>query len=780
MNVFAQPDKPSEARGLYPAQGYGGGGYGGGAITAGPDPDDDGIDLRGLFLTLWRRKWVIVVAALVSVVLAVLAVSQMVPQYSATAKIFYDPQRVNVIDLEAVLVNSEAGRDSMQNQIEVLRSTTLLERVAAELRLDETPEFNPALRTAPPSLGERARRFVNDQVAAVRTLLTDLGVLAPPPPAQTIDPAEQERRRTLAIVGALRGGLNLRPVGTSRVVDISFTSTNPRLAARIVNTVADQYIVDQLEAKLQATRSATDWLSGRVEELQDRVRAAEDAVEAARTALSLEAGQGSAITQEQLRALNASLTVVRTALSNAESRYDTVTEAIEIGRDFGVIAEFRQSGIIQSYRAQESELRSQRMSLEASVAEGHPALLRLDARLDEVRRNIRTEAELIAASIRNDVEAQRAQERRLVADLRALETRALAQSRAEVELRQLEREAQASRLLYENFLARLQETSEQQGLQTADARVLSRAETPGSPEAASKRRIVVLAGMGGVLLGIGLVFLLERLNNTFRGVGEVEAQTGQVVLATLPRIGTRLHRRDVLAHIRKKPNSSLAEAVRNLRTSILFSNLDKPPQVVMFTSSAPREGKSTTSMLVALASRQMGKSAVIVDCDLRLPALASLFDQKREHPGLLGVLEGTATLEDAIFEEKETGLHVLTTHAKERRAQVSAADILASNRFRALIASLKERYDLVILDTPPVLVVTDARIVASLADAVIYAVRWDDTPRGAVLEGLRELTSVNAPVAGVVLTLVNEARAAKYAYDNYGYYKGRYKDYYIS
>lgn len=148
-------------------------------------------------------------------------------------------------------------------------------------------------------------------------------------------------------------------------------------------------------------------------------------------------------------------------------------------------------------------------------------------------------------------------------------------------------------------------------------------------------------------------------------------------------------------------------------------------------STAPREGKSTTSMLVALTSRQMGKSAVIVDCDLRLPALASLFDQKPDQPGLLGVLEGAATLDEAIFEEEETGLHVLTTHARERRAQVSAADILASQRFRSLFESLKQRYGLVILDTPPVLVVTDARIVASLADAVIYAVRWDETPRGA-------------------------------------------------
>lgn len=224
----------------------------------------------------------------------------------------------------------------------------------------------------------------------------------------------------------------------------------------------------------------------------------------------------------------------------------------------------------------------------------------------------------------------------------------------------------------------------------------------------------------------------------------------------------------------------MAESVRNLRTSLLYSNVDNPPKVVMFTSSVPREGKSTTSMLISLTSQQMGRSAIIVDCDLRKPTLSKVLNVKDNETGLLSVINQTATLEEAIYTEPDSGLHVLMTKATERNASINAADVLSSRRFKDLVAELSQKYDLVVLDTPPTLVVTDARIVSAMSDAVVFAVRWDKTPRSAVLEGIKELASVDAKVSGIVMTMVNEARAVKYAYDGYHYYKGKYRDYYQS
>lgn len=364
--------------------------------------------------------------------------------------------------------------------------------------------------------------------------------------------------------------------------------------------------------------------------------------------------------------------------------------------------------------------------------------------------------------------------------MRDLERKALEQSKQAVAIRQLEREAQASRALYENFLARQKETSAQEDLQTPDARVLTPAEIPLIPLTTTVRRTQAMGLIAGALVGLGLILLLEKLNNSFRSSNQLEDLVGLPVLGSVPAIGRRLSRTMVVRRFLDKPKSSLAEAIRSLRTSILFSNVDNPPKVVLFTSALPREGKSTTALLMAMTSQQMGRSSIIVDCDLRLPALARVLETDDDKPGLLSLIEGSASLEDAITTDPETGTRVLMTKPSEPRSSVNAADLLSSKRFENLIKELSETYDRVILDAPPTLVVADARILSAYANAVVFVVRWDHTPHGAVLDGVKDLRSVNAPIAGTVLTLVNEKRAARYAYESYGYYRGRYSDYYIS
>ena len=739
------------------------------------EADDDTIDLRSLFTTLWRGKWIVVICTIIASVFGFLAVSQMEPTYRASAKVMFDIQQTNVVNIEEVLVNQQFDASALEDQVEVLRSTNLIERVIEELRLDQNPEFNPVLRIPEPTILDR----INEIVAIppeVTDLAMNIGLISPPPPEP--DPIEAARRERLEVINNVLSGLSLQPVGRSRVIQISYVSDNPRTAAQVVNTIAEQYIVDQLEAKLEATRAATSWLSTRVEELRLRVQTAEENVEAARSELSDETGQTLEVTQQQLEALNASLATARANGSRLEALYNRLTDAVENDRDLGAISEFRASALIQRYRQQQDELLAQRVALEGTVRAGHPALVRLEQQLTEVQRNISAEAGRIVSASEIDLRAAQAQEASLMDEVRRLEQKALEQSRNQVQLRQLDREAEASRVLYENFLGRLQETSEQEDLQEADARVLSPAEQPLFPEGQAKRRALMVAVLVGGVVGVGLVFLLDRLNNTFRSPNQLEDLSGENVLGVLPAIGSRMKRSDIIKHFREKPSSSLAESIRNLRTSILFSNIDKPPKVVMFTSSVPREGKSTSSMLIAMTSRQMGKSAIIVDCDLRLPALARLLNAADGQPGLISVLEGTTEIEDAVFKDPESGLHVLMTRSGERNKNINAADILSSKKFEELIEELSQEYDLVILDTPPTLVVTDARIISKLADAVVYAVRWDSTPRGAVMEGLKELKSIDAPLAGVVMTLINEEKASRYSYEGYSYYKGRYKDYY--
>lgn len=739
--------------------------------------EGDAIDLRALFLTLWHGKWIIAICVLVAGVIGFLASSQTPRVYRASAKVMFDLQQGSLVNLPNVFMTEMMDASKLAGEMEVLRSTVLVERVIEELNLNNNPAFNPFLRVSTPTFLQRFGKFVSLPPEVV-DLAMNIGLIAPPPP--TPDPIEAARQERLVVIQRVLSGLVLEPVGRSRVIQISYLSGSPSTSAAIVNSFAEQYIVDQLEAKLEAARAATTWLSTRVDELRMRMEAAEAAIKAARLVLSKVPGQSLEITQQQLLALNGSVAAQTAEKSRLKSLHERLSKAVEEEMDLGTVSEYRASVLIQRYRSEETALLAQRVTQAGRVSEGHPTLLRLDQQLGEVRRNMSEEAGRIVSATYLDLLAARNQEATLMVEVRRLEQKVLEQSGNHVRIRQLEREADASRSLYENFLARLQETTAQQDLQGADARVLSPAERPLSPERQTKRRTFMIALIVGAIFGVGIVFALERLNNTFRSPAQLEDLTGETVLGILPAIGGRLKREKVIRHMREKPGSSLVEAVRNLRTSILFSNIDKPPKVVMFTSSVPREGKSTSSMLVALTSRQMGKLTVIVDCDLRLPTLSNLMGPDEREHGLMSLLEGSCEIDEAVFKDPETGLHVLTTVRYKRNSSVNAADILSSRKFEELVRKLSDIYDLVILDSPPALVVADARILSKLADTVVYAVHWDKTPRGAVLEGLKELRSIGAPIAGIVMTLVNESRVSKYSYNGYSYYKGKYRDYYDS
>ena len=744
----------------------------------GSDPDDEvSIDLRALAGKIWGGKWIILISMLIAGVLAFLVTSQMVPLYRSSAKVMFDLQSRNLVNVDQLVVSAAVNENTIQNEIEILTSTSLMERVIDTLNLDQNPSFNPALRPETLTIADRVSAYVTVP-QAVTDFLTIFDVVeapGPPPDEETLN-----HRLRQSMVNNLREGLSLKPIQGSKVIEISYTSENPQLSSQIVNAIAAQYIVDQLDAKLEATRTATSWLSDRVEELRVRLQTAEEAIQAAEAEMAAKAGQSLENTRKQLEALNGVLSVARNATTEAQDKYARLSSAVEDGVDLGALSEFRESRVMQSYREKESDLLAQERSLRVTFAPDHPSVLAVVSQLDEVRNNIRAEAERIVVSLKLDAEAAQARQASIEEQVRALEATASEQSREEIAVRQLEREAQSSRVLYEDFLARMKETSEQEELQAADARILSAAEPALYPLSQAKRRTLALGLILGAMSGLGIIFLLDKLNNTFRTPMEIEKLTGETVLGTVPEVGNIIRRKDIIRHFRENPKSSLAEALRQLRTSILFSNLDKPPKVVLFTSTVPSEGKSTTSMLIALTSQQMGKSAIIVDCDLRVPALARLLGVQDDKPGLLAALEGREKLENTLYVEPETGLHVLMTKPGEERSTINAADILSSNRFSMLLSDLKDRYDLVILDTPPTLVVADSRILSRLADAVVYAVRWDQTPRQAVIQGLKELEAVKAPIAGVVLTVVNEAKAARYTYNGYSYSRGHYKKYYSS
>lgn len=725
------------------------------------EDEDDLIGLRELASRLWRGRWTILLAGLLTAALAAVAGTRLPDRYTATARVMFAAEKPNVIDLKDILADPAFSKDTLQNEIEVLRSTSLIDAIVLRLDLSADPEFNPALRP------EGRLSALLGQLTPPDWLIRLALRLAPGTgPAPVPETGVRER---LLVTASVLDALTLRPLDGTRVIEIAVAAGQPATAAAIANAVAEQYLADQLIANTDTTRRATEWLATRVDDARAKVQAAEDAVEASRAELSDRSGQGLDISEQQLAALNEALAAARARTAQAEATHRRLSEALADNTDLATVSEFRDAEPIMALRTTEADLASRL----ASLSGRHPSRAAVAAELAETRRKMQAEAEAIVKAAGLDTGAARAEEASLGAAVRGLETKALGQARDDLRLRQLEREAEANRLIYETMLNRLKEASEQVDLQAPNARILSPAEPPLAPDRSRRLLVVALAGLVGLAAGTALALVLDLLDGTFRTPRQAEHLTGQPVLATIPSIGPGHSRGEVLARLSDRPNSSLAEAVRNLRTSLLHANPDRPPRVVMFTSTVPQEGKTVTALLTALSSIQMGRSAVVVDCDLRRSPATATLRPGAHHLGLLSVLDGTATLDQAIFRDPATGLHVLLARPEETRGWLNPADVLASGRFAALIAALADQYELVILDTPPALVVSDARFLSTLCDAVVYCTRWASTPRGAVIEGLRELETVDAPLAGLVMTQLNEEKAARQSFDGYTYYRAR-------
>ena len=351
-----------------------------------------------------------------------------------------------------------------------------------------------------------------------------------------------------------------------------------------------------------------------------------------------------------------------------------------------------------------------------------------------------------------------------------LKTQVSAQSEELIQLQQLTREAEATRLLYEYFLTRLKETSAQQGIQQADSRILSNAVIPDRAALPRKSLILTMAGALGMIFGAGFVLLRETRNNGFRSSQDLESTSGYTVLGQVPNIPAR-NRRPKLEYLLEKPTSAAAEAIRNLRTSVMLSNVDSPPQVIVSTSSVPGEGKTTNSLALAQNIAKMGRKVLLIEGDIRRRTLNEYFDDLPEK-GIVSIVTGEATLEETIHHSDILGTDMLVGD----KANINAADLFSSDKFRALILTLRERYDTIIIDTPPVLIVPDARIIAQNADVVLFTVKWDATPRKQVLEGLDMFRTGRIRVGGLVLSQINEKQMNRYGgrYGNYAAYGSNY------
>lgn len=723
----------------------------------------DKVDVKRLAQTLWRQKLLIIAILVAQWVPALLLINAMTPMFSASAVLVIDPHPNRVINIPTVTEPMGIYVDTVNTEVEILRSRDLARRVVEATALDREPEYS---RLNAPAGG--LTKLADGLAATARAALSDIApwLAAPagsesPTPVTASDPApnpaDEARNR---LIDAFQKNLRISPGVQSRAVRVTFDAQDPRLAARVANTVVETYAAMQIEAKRAATIQAGDWLQSRMDELRnDMTVTGQATVEAMRSESGLMRGRDAPLLTEQMSALTGQLSEARTALSNAQGRLQQL-QAVRAGGPESVAgAEIVGNPLIAALRQRQADLRARLAELREQYGERHPALTRPAAELRDLNASIATETDRVIRTARGEVDQQTAKVVDLTRRLEALRGNAVDALQADVQLRQLQRQADASDDNYRRAVTRLKETQVLEALQmTPDVRSVSAATVPFAPVGPGKS---VLAGLAGVLcaaIAVGVALVRTMMQHGVYSSHQVEAVLGLPAIGIVPLLGRKRWKGKADAGPSNTDKSAeFAEAVWRLcaRLRLIGTTAeplsDKGGEVIMLTSSVAGEGKTTLAVALGASLADSGRRVVIVDCDTRRPAVHRLLGSGRPAVGLTELLGGGATLDEALKLDDRRRVAVIAAGRPTDRPQT----LLGSQAMLSLLVELSERYDVVILDTPPVLSASDALILAPMADRVLYVVRWARTASSLAGAGIKQLREVGGRVTGAVLSMVN-------------------------
>ena len=704
------------------------------------------FDLTDLLRIVRVRKKIILGTALAVVALTALVLFRLTPLYSAKSLVMLDQRQNKVEDVSAVLSGLPTDPTSIENQVQILRSRSLLSRVIDKQHLMDDSEFGPG----EPGLLTAAIYFLNP-----------LHWL--PSPVTTKTNAQKLLDQRNAAIDRLLGHETVAAQGRSSAILITFDAADPNKAAAICNAIADAYVEDQLNAKFDATQKATVWLADRIQELSTQVQTAEAAVQEYKATNGLtETVNGTSLVDQQMAELNGQLVTARSDLAEKEARYARVLQLQRTGHAEDV-TQAVESPLISTLRGQETDLLRQEADLTSKYGPRHPKMLDLESQKRNLQAKIAEEVGRVVQTVGNDAAIARARVGSLQDSLNKLTGESTVDNKARVKLKELEARASSNRQLYEAFLGRFKAAQGQEGIQTPDARIISKAELPHTPSFPNKSLSFGVAIPGGLLLGFLFAMLAERLDAGFRTVHQIERLLGVPVLSTLPEIpGLEKTGGQAADRIVDKPMSSFSEAVRGLQMGLVLSNVDQRPRVVLVTSSVPSEGKTTVAISLARLGAQQRQRTLVIDADLRRPTVAETLGLNGSEGGLIQLLTGEATLDQVLVKDPRSSAMVLPAF----KTAGSPPDILGSIAMERFIEGLKSHFDLIVIDSAPLLPVNDTKVIARLADAILFVVRWEKTPRDAVIEAARSLADIHASVAGVALT---RADAERYRYYSYGY-----------
>jgi len=719
-------------------------------------PADDGwetgaeIDLRYYWNIINRRKWSIIGLALVVGLLTTLVVFAMTPIYRASATLLIESQPANVVSIEEVYGLDTRSLDYLATQIEIMAGRPIAETVVDGLGLIEQPEFRPEHQ--PPLIDLDWRSWL------------PFGMQKKASPSQ-----QNERDRA---VDAYLDKLSIEPVRNTQLVRVQFDSADPKLAARVADAHAKAYIESTLEARADATKSATEWMAARVESLRKELQASEASLQAYREQEQIVDVTGlKALPGAEISNLSSRLLEVRQTRAAAEIAYLQVTPAAGGENLLGVPALLADEGMRRAQAAQASAQQAV-AELEKRYGPSHPKMIAAQSELAQATQNLNNQARSVTESIRKRYEAAKSEEAAIVAALNRAGQQYQQVGRKESKLESLQRAVDTNRQVYDLFFKRLSETSATGDLATARARIIEPAVVPRLPAKPSKGLIVSIAVLLTLMFGVGVAFLLASLDNTVKSSRGVEEKLKRPLLGIVPLLRKQALRAASTigkSEETRETDPRFAEAMRTIRTAISLDNLDKPHKIILVTSSIGSEGKSILALNLALAFGR-GERTLLLDGDMRRPSVGKMLGLPRDAPGLSELLTNHARLRECVLGTGVKDLDALLTGF----TPADPLQILSSSRMASALRVLTQSYSRIVIDCAPILPVSDAAVLSKYADCVLYVVKSDATKVPQIRNGLSLLERVNAPIIGIVLTQLDARKAEKYS--DYGY-GGSYEPY---
>jgi succinoglycan biosynthesis transport protein ExoP len=691
-----------------------------------PSLDQADLDVSEIFRVFRRRIWVFLGVVASVLAFALVALEIVDPRYSAEALIMIESDGApRVVSLESVVASLSGDEESVTSESYVLASRALAGRVIDLLKLDDDPEF-------------AAEKGTSSVVARSR------------------------------MVDEFLDNLSISPLEGSRVISVGYSSLDPEKAALIANTVAEQYLQSRLETKFEITARTNAWLGERIAELREDVNEAEALVERAREEYGLYQGSSSTLSSQELTELNTQLVMARTATAEAEARLGQV-ERIARTSSGGASATTAvlESPLIQRLREQEAQVERRVAELSSELGEKHPRLIQLRAEAADMQDRIKLEVNKIVQGLRNTVSVSRAREAALRKGLDSLKADATIASRNENSLRSLVREAEANRTLLSTLLARQKETISQEDndFQQADATVVSKADIPAEPSFPKAGVVLGLSVIGGLVFGALTIFVLELVDGGYRSGEQFERYTGIGSIGIIPLVDKQKDYKSISGYVAGERDTVFHEAVRNVYWSLKLTSPDRVPKVLLVASSLTGEGKSTLAASLATVQSIAGQNVLLIDADVRRPSLHSEVGVERE-PGLTNVLSGSVGLDDALVEKSWTRLTVLPAGM----ATPNAPTLLGSDKMKSLLRDLRGRFDLIVIDSPPVMAATDARILCREADVTLLVAKWGKTRRPVVQAAARYLHAAGAPTIVGLLNMVDLKANEFYGYGDSSFY----------